>query len=832
MSGKKDPHPKKTSSLTIEPISRWHDASLPPLSGSSMKPLSDAAIAERLEKATALLAEENAAYERSAEISSSDRAFLSTVMQSGTLNDRISALTLVVQESPLHAMKTLETLMGMARKKSRKEAVMAITSLKDLLVGSVLPDRKLKYFRDQPLTDPKVAPTHLIMWAFEDFLKKQYFELLQIIELLSHDPLVHVRRSIVSVIYELLAAKPEQEQNLLRLLVNKLGDQENKIASKTSYLLHELLVAHPGMKLIVAREIEELACRPNVSEKAQYYGVITLNQTILSAREVDVANKLVEIYFVLFRRILHQSEMSEKSARNGNEASKKQSHGKPKRKSDGKLKKPEEEEEAVNSKMVAAILTGVNRAFPFAKVEDSVFEGHMDTLFRITHKGTFNVSVQALVLIFQVSSIKQSVSDRFYRTLYESLLDRRLITSSKQAMYLNLLFKALKVDTAMARVKAFVKRIVQVIAYHQPPFICGAFFLLSQLMAAHPGVRALIEQPEEDDEEEHFVDAPDEDEDIPVSDKPKPTKKAEAEEKKNEDKDKYDGRKRDPLYSNANRTCLWELIPFTSHFHPTVSLYAKQLIENVPIQSKPDLHIHTLAHFLDRFVYRNPKKPNTKGASIMQPSAGAHHPGRVTLSRGAPGAAEVPVNSEEFWRQRVEDVPVDQVFFHTYFTQKMSATDSKSRRKKADKGEGEGDEEDEIWRAMLNSMPGGFGEEEDEDDEDMDEDLMEMMSEEEGEEEMEGEERDEQDDGEEEVEELEGEDEGLDEGEVSEDLDGFDFGEEEDDLIPSDEEEEEEEADEEETTSKGRSKKRRKTAKDLPVFASFDDYAHLLQDQD
>lgn len=109
------------------------------------------------------------------------------------------------------------------------------------------------------------------------------------------------------------------------------------------------------------------------------------------------------------------------------------------------------------------------------------FNKYMDTLFKITHAGTFNTSLQALSLIFQVCQSRAAVSDRFYRTLYDSLHDERLMTSSKQAMYLNMLFKALKADTSQARVMAFVKRLLQMLGIHQPPFICGALYLLGEV---------------------------------------------------------------------------------------------------------------------------------------------------------------------------------------------------------------------------------------------------------------------------------------------------------------------------------------------------------------
>jgi ribosome biogenesis protein MAK21 len=108
-------------------------------------------------------------------------------------------------------------------------------------------------------------------------------------------------------------------------------------------------------------------------------------------------------------------------------------------------------------------------------------EKHLEVLFKITHIGTFNAAVQALNLIFTISLSKENVSDRFYRTLYESLLDPRVSHSSKQSLYLNLLFKALRADSDIRRVKAYIKRMVQIAARNQPAFVSGIFFLLNQV---------------------------------------------------------------------------------------------------------------------------------------------------------------------------------------------------------------------------------------------------------------------------------------------------------------------------------------------------------------
>lgn len=174
---------------------------------------------------------------------------------------------------------------------------------------------------------------------------------------------------MIRCFHDLLTAKPEQEQNLLKLLVNKLGDKENKVAAKTSQLLVKLLIAHPGMKMYVVREIEQLLLRPGVTQRAQYYSLITLNQTILSSKDKDVANKLVEIYFIFFRRLLNLSDNQDKEDRKKEkEKNKKNKHTKK-----GEKDKPTDKVDKLDdmeSKMISAILTGVNRAFHFAELAD------------------------------------------------------------------------------------------------------------------------------------------------------------------------------------------------------------------------------------------------------------------------------------------------------------------------------------------------------------------------------------------------------------------------------------------------------------------------------
>lgn len=197
------------------------------------------------------------------------------------------------------------------------------------------------------------------------------------------------------------------------------------------------------------------------------------------------------------------------------------------------------------------------------------FEKHLDTMFRITHSSNFNTSVQALMLIQQISTTQHLATDRFLRTLYESLLDPRLIKSSKQTMYLNLLYRSLKGDISTRRVKAFVKRLLQVITLHEPPFACAVLYLIVELQSAFPSVKAMLDHPEtlDEDGEEVFADMPDE-EDIAAGKVVTPAATQQESSGKHIESTAYDGRKRDPEHSNADRTCLWELVSRLPHLTP------------------------------------------------------------------------------------------------------------------------------------------------------------------------------------------------------------------------------------------------------------------------
>jgi ribosome biogenesis protein MAK21 len=77
--------------------------------------------------------------------------------------------------------------------------------------------------------------------------------------------------------------------------------------------------------------------------------------------------------------------------------------------------------------------------------------------------------------------------------------------------------------------------------------------------------------------------------------------------------DRYDYQERNPLYCGADKTLTYELLPLTRHYHPTVVVFANKLMNEEPVDYTGDpMEDFTLVHFLDRFVYKNPKKSKNK----------------------------------------------------------------------------------------------------------------------------------------------------------------------------------------------------------------------------
>ncbi|VDN85309.1 unnamed protein product, partial [Brugia pahangi] len=122
----------------------------------------------------------------------------------------------------------------------------------------------------------------------------------------------------------------------------------------------------------------------------------------------------------------------------------------------------------------------------------------------------------------------------------------------------------------------------------------------------------------------------------------------------------YDPMVRNPLFCRADKSIATELILLSMHYHPSVAVFASNLLNGISIRYDGDpLLDFTQMRFLDRFVFRNPKIKNTN-EKIMRRKAYDPH-----------GVRKLPVISKEYAAKSRNEIPIDERFLHRFALMKM-----------------------------------------------------------------------------------------------------------------------------------------------------------------
>lgn len=600
-----------------------------------------------------------------------EREWLSYVAASGTSSDKAAALSLLVREDPIAGLPALRQLVALCAKGKgggRNSALLALNTARELFVQLLPPHRELHgSLREwRGLEQAAASEEVLARVAFEVELHACYRQLIRALEGLAGDTVEHSRRVATRTARDLLLAAPRHQAALLvALLANKLGDTARPVAAQVSFYLVQVTQKCAALRQLVVRELEAFLLRQRQSPRALYYAAIALNQTPLRAGEHHLADQLVNFYFAIFRRELEHARKEDRVATRREEGKQEEEEEEEEGEegSAGAAAGHENEEAALRSRLTGALLTGLNRAFPFASRRapskqnpppapsgtgagrQPGWEEQMEPLFRLAHITPFARGLQALLLIYQVETRglgRAAPSDRFYRALYARLAPLRAVAEcSRQALLLNLLFKAMQRDPHPERIKAFLKRLFQLALHLSPGFACGCLVLLAALLRARPGILAFLQQPEEQPDE------PDEGTGLRGG------------------WAGYEPGKREPRFAGAEHTSLWELLALLQHWHPSVQALARSLLEGRSIEYASDpLADFTLAAFLDKFVNKKPKSAQAarrRAASLMQARV---HPPAPAPSAVAPAVAAPPP---------------DQLFFARFFERKARLDQARAK---------------------------------------------------------------------------------------------------------------------------------------------------------
>ncbi|VDP20506.1 unnamed protein product [Echinostoma caproni] len=274
----------------------------------------------------------------------------------------------------------------------------------------------------------------------------------------------------------------------------------------------------------------------------------------------------------------------------------------------------------------------------------------------MVHTTSFNVSLQALTVLFQLCSHRPEIRDRYYQT-------------SRGPTVLHLIYRSMLSDPDADRRAAFAQRLLQLcLAHPQPGFVVGSLILLSKVQVAkqnliigsqipvstndsqivssagHSNLTEMVSAGDyEEEEEEHFSDAPDSEVELDALSTHIPTSKTAAtwehrrlmESGKSGGKQTkisasqkrmkfggYDPEAREPLFARAGGYPTWPLVLLCNHAHPSVSLLAKTLLAgDVVSYTGNPFDDFSMLHFLDRFAYKKPKSSKSKAT----PNANQKH---------------------------------------------------------------------------------------------------------------------------------------------------------------------------------------------------------------
>lgn len=149
-------------------------------------------------------------------------------------------------------------------------------------------------------------------WHFEAELKEHYFEFLRNVQgAIQGNQDAQKNRAIIYAA-RLLNFSPEKEQMLLSMLVNKLGDPSRAVASKALHELSQVAYRHPAMCEVITKETEKLLFRNNITEQAQHFALSFL-ASISPRGNSAVCTRLVQICLQFFKVVVQKGAVNTKT---------------------------------------------------------------------------------------------------------------------------------------------------------------------------------------------------------------------------------------------------------------------------------------------------------------------------------------------------------------------------------------------------------------------------------------------------------------------------------------------------------------------------------------
>ncbi|CAH0697721.1 unnamed protein product [Spodoptera exigua] len=724
--------------LEYEDKKKWYHQM--PEEPSISKTLTQDQIEEMRKEASSALHGDTMAYETKASRSgSSDHQWARTLLNKGAIGDRVAAATILIQDNPIYNLTALRNMINNVKPAKKKDGIIIIDALSELLISELLiPDIKLRTFEQHPLghvdemtSGNKQARRNILkLWYFEDQLKELYGSYVEALNKFAHDSVEANKEKAVSAMSYLLMHHPEREKMLLTNIINKLGDPSQSVASKVIYHLCQLLFNHPNMKAVVLADIEKMLFRTNISPRAQYYGVCFLNQFYLGKDDSKIAENLIRIYFSFFKASIKKGEIDSRLMSAILTGVKRAYPFANKERMAESASHVDHIHRLVHLAGINVAIHALALLFHISDASQSTADRYYTALYRkLTNAEIFNTTHSALLFSLIYKSLKQDKNIPRVTSFIKRLLQLCCYMTPAQSCGMLFLIsqvlkdgekkEAVKLVWTKREIKEEIKEEVPEIEDSQDESAEDTVTEVNTTLNDTADDEVKVEQKKvdllrgdkkdllDDDEEESYVD-------LKIDDqgniRPKKRKhgsvihgwyhakvKSEVtEEKKDEEQEKdtakiqlkktvnmdkeiteYNPSARNPSFAGAHRSAYLELVTLARHFHPTVKLFAEKLLQEQIIQYSGDpLKDFAGIRFLDRFVFKNPKKrADTQQDDGIKKVKGSHPKFAIRKNYTAKGLKSIPVNSASYLNEDASKVPVDERFLYDFLQKRRNAAD-------------------------------------------------------------------------------------------------------------------------------------------------------------
>lgn len=479
----------------------------------------------------------------------SEQQWLRKVAATGTHSDQVAALITLTQMSPVLAMQHLRQLLSLAQVKANRVALPAMIALKRLMVEDLLPNRGLKFFAaavEEHCKNEAITKTDLLLWQFEDFLKKTMATLVQVLFDSQSSPIESIRTGCVDISFDLLACVKgasvtgEQEKPLLKLLVRALGDKaEKRVSAKACLLVRKLALLRPHLKESIVDEVREqhLVFPKNCQD---YSRGISLACSLFSGFPLNkqddsfVASKLVAVLSELVDLIISKKEGRDK-----------------KRKFAATCGLSE-----ADARVLRLCLKAMETAFAAADSECPIPDRTSSLLIRLSHETRIaGLSVAILNFLNRLCKELKTDSPKLLRAIYAQAGSLETFLGASLPWFLTLVKDSVLSDPLRKEcVKiAFRRRLVQSASCVSDPGVISIVLALAEVKALELCLTASNK-----DLDDEFITPPD-------------------------NRFGYNATYWDPVHAGADlEPFLWERNLLTHHFDETVRSAAKSSQVEVP----------------------------------------------------------------------------------------------------------------------------------------------------------------------------------------------------------------------------------------------------------